>query len=55
MLNHVTMLIAAGVCWGYVSVCVCQPIAAAWFHVYINVHLKISDETRVNMGVKSLE
>ena len=31
------------------------PVGMAWFHVYINLQLKISDETRVNMGIKSLQ
>ena len=42
---------------GMVGVCqlVCQPIARAWFHVDINLQLKISNETMVNMGIKTLQ
>ena len=32
---------------------VCQPIAAGGFHVYINLQLKISNETRLIWGSKA--
>ena len=38
-----------------VGVCqlVCQPSAGGWFHVYINLQLKTSDETRVKGKLRS--
>ena len=31
------------------------PAGVTWFHVYLSLQLKISNETRFNMGIKSLQ
>ena len=30
-------------------------VGVVWFHVYISSQMKISEETGVNMGIKSLQ